>query len=139
MKRLRLLGEILKNAGFGPISLVFVGVFLLCSAAVWLSDPSTNSFPDGMWFSFEVVSTIGFGDVEAAGPIARIVTVALSVVSIFYLALITGIVVSYCNEAIHRRQKAALNELLDKMEHLENLPKEELADISARVREFRAR
>lgn len=137
MRRIRLLGEILRNAGFGPISLLFVAVFLLCSTAVWLSEPDTNTFADGMWFSFEVVSTIGFGDVEAGGPIARIVTVLLSIVSIFYLALITGIVVSYCNEAIHRRQNEELSKLLDKMESLESLPKDELATISAQVRKFR--
>ena len=87
MRRLRMLVEIERQAGFGPITCLFVVVFLLCSLAVWLADPVANTFGDGMWFSFQAVSTIGFGDVTAAGPVARIATVLLSVVSIFYIAL----------------------------------------------------
>ena len=75
MRRLRMLVEIERQAGFGPITCLFVVVFLLCSLAVWLADPVANTFGDGMWFSF-----------QAAGPVARIATVLLSVVSIFYIA-----------------------------------------------------
>ena len=71
MRRLRMLVEIERQAGFGPITCLFVVVFLLCSLAVWLADPVANTFGDGMWFSFQAVSTIGFGDVTAAGPVAR--------------------------------------------------------------------
>ncbi len=67
MRRLRMLVEIERQAGFGPITCLFVVVFLLCSLAVWLADPVANTFGDGMWFSFQAVSTIGFGDVTAAG------------------------------------------------------------------------
>ena len=105
MRRLRMLVEIERQAGFGPITCLFVVVFLLCSLAVWLADPVANTFGDGMWFSFQAVSTIGFGDVTAAGPVARIATVLLSVVSIFYIALITGVVVSYCNAMLRQRQE----------------------------------
>ena len=69
MRRLRMLVEIERQAGFGPITCLFVVVFLLCSLAVWLADPVANTFGDGMWFSFQAVSTIGFGDVTAAGPV----------------------------------------------------------------------
>lgn len=72
MRRLRMLVEIERQAGFGPITCLFVVVFLLCSLAVWLADPVANTFGDGMWFSFQAVSTIGFGDVTAAGPVARL-------------------------------------------------------------------
>lgn len=57
--------------------------YLLCSTAVWLSEPTTLTFGDGLWFSFETVSTIGFGDIPAETPVARGITVILSVISIF--------------------------------------------------------
>ena len=83
MRKLRMLIEIERQAGFGPITAVFLAVFALCSVAVWLADPATNTLGDGLWFSFQAVSTIGFGDITAAGPVARVTTVVLSVVSIF--------------------------------------------------------
>lgn len=67
MINFRMLVDVLKHSGFGPITCVFALAFLICSAAVWLADPETLTFGDGAWFSFEVVSTIGFGDVNAAG------------------------------------------------------------------------
>ena len=103
MINFRMLVDVLRHSGFGPITCVFAIAFLICSTAVWLADPETLTFGDGAWFSFEVVSTIGFGDVNATGPVARVAAVVLSVLSIFYIALLTGVVVSYCTTAIKAR------------------------------------
>lgn len=139
MHRLRMLIEIEHQAGFGPITCVFLAVFMLCSVVVWLADPATNTLGDGMWFSFQAVSTIGFGDITAAGPAARIVTVALSIVSIFYIALITGVVVSYCNAMLKARQEGTLAHFMENLERLDDMTPEELATFSKRVKEYRAR
>lgn len=139
MPKIRTLLDILRSAGFGPITCVFVVVFMACSTAVWLSDPSTNSLGDGMWFSFEVVSTIGFGDVLATAPVARIATVILSAFSIFYIALVTGIVVSYCNAMVKQRQEGTLYNFMEKLERIDELPPEELAELAHKVREFRSK
>lgn len=137
MRRLRMLVEIERQAGFGPITCLFVVVFLLCSLAVWLADPVANTFGDGMWFSFQAVSTIGFGDVTAAGPVARIATVLLSVVSIFYIALITGVVVSYCNAMLRQRQEGTLAHFAENLERLDEMTPDELAVFCERVKEYR--
>ena len=134
-----MLVEIERQAGFGPITCVFLAVFMLCSVTVWLADPATNTLGDGMWFSFQAVSTIGFGDVTAAGPVARVATVVLSVVSIFYIALITGVVVSYCNAMLKARQEGTLAHFVESLERLDEMSHEELAAFSRRVREYRSR
>lgn len=139
MRKLRMLIEIERQAGFGPITAVFLAVFALCSVAVWLADPATNTLGDGLWFSFQAVSTIGFGDITAAGPVARVTTVVLSVVSIFYIALITGVVVSYCNAMVRACQEGTLAHFMDNLERLEDMTPEELAAFSQRVREYRNR
>lgn len=135
----RMLGNILRHTGFARITAVFGVLFLFCSLMVWLADPGCLTFGDGMWFSFEAVSTIGFGDIEAAGPIARAATVVLSIFSVFYIALITGVVVNYCSNLIKARQKDTLANFVDSLEHLEEKTPEELAELSARVREYVAR
>ena len=94
MKKLRTLADVLHQAGFAHITGVFLVFFLLCSTAVWLSEPTTLTFGDGLWFSFETVSTIGFGDIPAETPVARAITVVLSVISIFYIAMLTGVAVN---------------------------------------------
>ena len=139
LRNARMLGNILRHTGFAHITAVFGVLFLFCSLMVWLADPGCLTFGDGMWFSFEAVSTIGFGDIEAAGPIARVATVVLSIFSIFYIALITGVVVNYCSNLIKARQKDTLANFVDSLEHLEEKTPEELAELSARVREYVAR
>lgn len=103
MINFRMLVDVLRHSGFGPITCVFAAAFLICSTAVWLADPQTLTFGDGAWFSFEVVSTIGFGDVSAAGPVARVAAVVLSVLSIFYIALFNR----RCRELLHDRNQGA--------------------------------
>ena len=139
LRNARMLGNILRHTGFAHITAIFGVLFLFCSLMVWLADPGCLTFGDGMWFSFEAVSTIGFGDIEAAGPIARVATVVLSIFSIFYIALITGVVVNYCSNLIKARQKDTLANFVDSLEHLEEKTPEELAELSARVRKYVAR
>ena len=139
LRNARMLGNILRHTGFAHITAIFGVLFLFCSLMVWLADPGCLTFGDGMWFSFEAVSTIGFGDIEAAGPIARVATVVLSIFSVFYIALITGVVVNYCSNLIKARQKDTLANFVDSLEHLEEKTPEELAELSARVREYVAR
>ena len=139
LRNARMLGNILRHTGFARVTAIFGVLFLFCSLMVWLADPGCLTFGDGMWFSFEAVSTIGFGDIEAAGPIARAATVVLSIFSIFYIALITGVVVNYCSNLIKARQKDTLANFVDSLEHLEEKTPEELAELSARVREYVAR
>ena len=139
LRNARMLVNILRHTGFAHITAVFGVLFLFCSLMVWLADPGCLTFGDGMWFSFEAVSTIGFGDIEAAGPIARAATVVLSIFSVFYIALITGVVVNYCSNLIKARQKDTLANFVDSLEHLEEKTPEELAELSARVREYVAR
>ena len=130
MINFRMLVDVLRHSGFGPITCVFVLAFLICSAAVWLADPETLTFG-------EVVSTIGFGDVNATGPVARVAAVVLSVLSIFYIALLTGVVVSYCTTALKARQEGTLANFAANLERLDEMTPEELAAFSARVREYR--
>ena len=137
MRKLRTLLDVLRQAGFGYITGMFLAAFLLCSIAVWLSDPAGLTLGDGLWFSFETVSTIGFGDIAAVTPVARVITVVLSVISIFYLAMLTGVAVSYTTTLIKLRQRDTMARFMDDLEHLDELDHDELADLSARVREYR--
>ena len=139
MHRLRTLLGILRDAGFGHLTAAFAVLFLACSVAVWLADPTALTFGDGLWFSFETVSTIGFGDIAAAGPVARVITVILSITSIFYLALLTGVAVSYCNAMVKVRQQETLDRFVNDLERIDTMTPAELKDLSSRVRRYRRR
>ena len=137
MFRLRMIGKIIRQAGLGHITLVFFGIFFLCALAVELGQPSIGSYGDALWLCFQTVTTIGFGDVPAQGALCRAALVFLSIVSIFYLAVITGVVVAYCNQLISAQSKRSLTKLADQAEHLDELSPQQLKELSAAVRAYR--
>ena len=47
MNKLRTLADVLRQAGFARITGLFLIFYLLCSTAVWLSEPTTLTFGDG--------------------------------------------------------------------------------------------
>lgn len=137
MINIRTLVDVVRHSGLGPFTGVFLALFFGCALVVWLADPSQKTFGDGIWFCFQIVSTIGFGDVEATVGVARGVSVVLSVVSIFYIAILTGVVVSYVTETLKLRRGDMLAQFVDSLEQVDKMSPEELAELAENVREYR--
>ena len=115
MFRIRMISPILKATGLVHATVVFIITFLV-------------------WFCFQAVTTIGFGDVVITSPVARIVTVVLSLYSFFYVAVITGAVVGVCQEMLKVRFGLSVAALIDKIEHLHELSPAELEELSKQVK-----
>lgn len=56
------------------------------------------TYGDALWYCFSVVTTIGFGDITAVGPICRVLTVILGIYGIIVVALITSVIVNFYTE-----------------------------------------
>lgn len=137
--RLGIVRKVVRNSGLGHACAVFVVTFAVCSALVWLLDPCVSSLADALWVCFQTVTTIGFGDIAITTAPARIIVVVLSVVSVFFLAVITAALVNYTNESMKAQRNESVALFLDQIEHLEDLSPEELRALSQRVRDLDAR
>ena len=137
MFKLRMIGKILRQAKLGHITVVFLVVFALCALVVALAYPGVGNYGDALWLCFQTVTTVGFGDVPTNSPVVRITMVVLSIISIFYLAIITGVVVAYCVELTKQQPEESVNDLLDGLEHLDQKTPEQLREISAKIAEYR--
>ena len=137
MFKLRMIGKILRQAKLGHITVVFLVAFALCALVVALAYPGVGNYGDALWLCFQTVTTVGFGDVPTNSPVVRITMVVLSIISIFYLAIITGVVVAYCVELTKQQPEESVNDLLDGLEHLDEKTPEELREISAKIAEYR--
>lgn len=136
MKQLKRYYRILKQTGTLKIFMSFL-VFL-CGAAVILDivEPDINTFGDGLWYCFVATTTIGFGDICAVTRIGRIVTVIVSFYGILMTAMVSGVVVNYYMEYLKHREKETISVFLEQLERLPELSKEELEELSERIRKF---
>ncbi len=137
MKKLRILGEILRRTHADKILIGFV-IFLFADAAIiWLVEPEITRYVDSLWYCYVALATIGFGDIVAKTLIGRIATVILSLYATLVIAIVTGVVVNYFMQIIELRKKETLTSLMDRLEHLPEMNSDELQEISDRVRHFR--
>ena len=99
-------------------------------------EPDINSYRSALWYCYEVFSTVGFGDKVCVTPLGRILTGLVTIVSLLVVAIVTGVVVAYYNDIVSIKYKLTKAEILDKLEHLPELSKEELEMLSKDIRDI---
>lgn len=128
--------RILKRTGTLKIFMSFL-LFLCADAAVLtLVEPGIKTFGDGLWYCFVAATTIGFGDICAVTRVGRVLTVLVAMYGILMTAMVPGVVVSYYMEYLKVRERDTISLFLEKLERLPELSREELEELSQRVREF---
>ena len=132
--RLRAIGPVIRAAGLVPWAIAFAGLYVVASFIVSVSEPGIGGFANSAWLMFQVVTTIGLGDFTCTTLVGRGAAIVLSVYSVFFLALITGAVVSYCQERMAARRDESVAHFIDQLEHLPELSRDELAELSEKVK-----
>ncbi|MEF2883998.1 MAG: potassium channel family protein [Ruminococcus sp.] len=122
----------------GTIKVFFAYVIVLCIGAVltWIFEPQVQSLWDGFWFCFVASTTIGFGDITAVTVIGRLVVIFVTLCGILTVAMVPGVVVAYYTEYLRKREEDTVSTFLEKLEHLPELQKKELEEISERIKNF---
>ena len=137
MKGLRILVRILKQTGATRILLGFIVLYFLCALIIWLRAPQIKTYGDGLWYCYAVITTIGFGDVIVTSHLSRVVSMILSSYAVLAIAIITGVVVNYYNQIVELKQSETITAVLDRLEHLPEMSKDELEELSRDVRSIR--
>lgn len=134
--KVRVIWLVIRAARLIRWTVVFAVVFTASALTVSIAEPSVGNFTDAAWLMFQVVTTIGLGDFTCTSFAGRAAVIILSVYSVFFFALITSAVVSYCLERMRARRDESIAHFIDKLEHLSDLSKEELDDLSEQVRKL---
>ena len=137
MGKLRLIRRILKHTGADKIMSGFVAFMLFSALVIWICEPEINTYREALWYCFTVVSTIGFGDVVVHTAISRGLSVALSLYAVVTLAIFTGVIVNYYMQLVELRQQESIAVIMDKLERLPELSREELEQLSDQIRHRR--
>ena len=135
-RTLRLLRDAFKTAGADKIFSGYILWFFISAVPIWLWEPNINTYQDSLWFCFASATTIGYGDVSAVTLIGRIITVLLSIYSIGVVAIFTAVVASFFTDIARLKASDSAREFADDLEHLQELSKEELEQLSQRIKEY---
>ena len=96
--RFNVLRKILRKTFAAEILFGLVLLIIAFSFVFQALEQSINSFFDALWYSFAVVTTIGFGDITVSSPFSRVLSVVLGIYGIVVVALITSVIVNFYNE-----------------------------------------
>ena len=128
--------KLLRRTGTLNMLVGFIAFYCLASILIWLIEPEVKSVGDGFWYCFVASTTIGFGDIVAISRVGRLLTALVAVYGIVVTAMIPGVVVSYYMEFLKLRENETISTFFEKLEHLPELSKEELTELSDRIKKF---
>ena len=89
MKRIKVLGSVLKRTRADKIIIGFIVFIFAIAAVIQLVEPDINRYGDALWYCYAVISTAGFGDVVAVTFIGKMCSVLLTIYSLFVVAMAT--------------------------------------------------
>ena len=80
---------------------ILTGLMILIvsfSVGFYYIEPSIETYTDGLWYCFAIVTTIGFGDISAVTGLGRAMSVILGIYGIIVVSLITSVIVNFYME-----------------------------------------
>ncbi|MCR5098254.1 MAG: potassium channel family protein [Lachnospiraceae bacterium] len=137
VRPLKIFFEILRQTHTYKILVGYIILVFVMGLLIMLTDENINNYGDALWYCYAVLSTVGFGDVVVTGTLPRILSVILTVYSIIIIAIITGAIVNLYSRITEITMEETMENFINEFEHLQELDKEELSNLSKRVSEFK--
>ena len=122
--KLNIISNIIKKSMVKEIIAGLMILIILCSVYFTVVEVNITSYVDALWYSFAVITTIGFGDVYVSTTLGRILSVILGISGIVVVALFTSIIVNFYNEMNKRREEKTINKILEETKEIEKLEEE---------------
>lgn len=105
--------KIIRKSLVKEIVLGLLILVILCSVYFTIVEPNITSYVDALWYSFAVITTIGFGDIYVTTTLGRILSVILGISGIVVVALFTSFIVNFYNEMNQKRVERHLKKQIE--------------------------
>ena len=136
MHPLKRIYKVLKHTGAIKIFFSYLILLFIGGAVLRFIEPGIHNIFEGFYFTFVASTTIGFGDIAPVTVAGRIITVLITIAGILTVAMVPGVVVAYYTEYLKAKENDTISTFLEKLEHLPELSKDELEELSEKVRAF---
>ncbi len=96
--KLNILLNIIRETYVLEILMGLMLMIIACSSVFTTLEDNMADYWDALWYSFALVTTIGFGDITATTMIGRALSVFLGIYGIVVVAIITSVIVNFYGE-----------------------------------------
>ena len=96
--KLNILLNIIRETYVLEILMGLMLMIIACSSIFTTLEENMADYWDALWYSFALVTTIGFGDITATTMIGRALSVFLGIYGIVVVAIITSVIVNFYGE-----------------------------------------
>ena len=123
--KINVLFDIIRKSLVEEIVITLLIQIILCSVYFTIVEPDITSYVDALWYSFSVITTIGFGDVYVVTTFGRILSVILGINGIAVVAVFTSLIVNFYNEMNKKREEKTLKKILNEVKEIEKTEEED--------------
>lgn len=134
----RILWRCVRAVDADGILIGYAAFLAVCCGILRVWEPETfPSYGSAVWYVFQTITTIGFGDAVAQTPLCRAITIAIGLSALLIVGLTTGIVVNYFSEIVRARRNESFLAFERNLERLTELSPEELEDMQRHYAAFK--
>ena len=108
-------------------------VIVICSTIVlYYYEPSVTSFSDALWFVFQTITTVGYGDIIPSSPIGQLIGFVLLIVGVVAFSVLTASFAYAFNERIFKKENEEFNRKVNSIKDNLNETKSAIDEIRER-------
>lgn len=109
-------------------------IIVICSTIVlYYYDPSVTNFFDALWFVFQTITTVGYGDIVPSSPIGQLVGFVLLIVGVLAFSILTASFAYVFNERIFKKENEEFNQKVNTVKDNLNETKSAIDEIKEKT------
>ena len=109
-------------------------VIVICSTIVlYYYDPSVTNFFDALWFVFQTITTVGYGDIVPSSPLGQLIGFILLIVGVLAFSVLTASFAYAFNERIFKKENEEFNQKVNAVKDNLNETKSAIDEIKEKT------
>lgn len=118
----------LNTNGFKFVVIATVGMII--ASAILMVIVEDMPFPDGLWWSFVTVTTVGYGDIAPVSLAGRVLAIILMLFGIGLIGALTSTVTTFFIREQKKEQNEFVAAAISKLEDFDSLSKSDVEEIA---------
>ena len=115
------------------IMAMFIIVIVGSTLLLYLFDPSIGSLYGALWFVFQTITTVGYGDIIPQSPIGKFVSLILLIVGVLMFSIFTASFAYLFNNKVFREENKEFNNQLNQLKEYLRKNQDSINEIKEKI------